>query len=45
MIMANKNDTGEILLYQTADGLTKIEVNLVNDTVLLTLDQMAMLSK
>ena len=35
--------TGEILLYQTADGLAKIEVTLVNDTVWLTIDQMATL--
>lgn len=41
--MATKTDTGEILLYQTADGLAKIEVTLVNDTVWLTLDQMAKL--
>ena len=32
---------GEILLYQTADGQSKIEVTLLNDTVWLTLDQMA----
>ena len=37
------SNTGEILLYQTADGLAKIEVALVNDTVWLTIDQMAML--
>ena len=36
-------NTGELLLYQTADGLTKIEVTLVNETVWLTLDQMARL--
>lgn len=35
------NNTGEILLYQTADGISKIEVTLVNETVWLTLDQMA----
>lgn len=35
------NNTGEILLYQTADGVSKIEVTLVNETVWLTLDQMA----
>lgn len=35
------NNTGEILLYQTADGVSKIEVTLVNGTVWLTLDQMA----
>ena len=37
------SNTGDILLYQTADGLAKIEVALVNDTVWLTIDQMAML--
>lgn len=41
--MASKVNTGEILLYQTADGLTKIEVTLVNETVWLTIDQMATL--
>lgn len=35
------NNKGEILLYQTADGQSKIEVTLSNDTVWLTLDQMA----
>lgn len=35
------SNTGEILLYQTADGVSKIEVTLVNETVWLTLDQMA----
>ena len=35
------SNTGEILLYQTADGISKIEVTLVNETVWLTLDQMA----
>lgn len=32
---------GQILLYQTQDGESKIEVTLANDTVWLTLDQMA----
>ena len=41
--MADKTNTGEILLYQTADGLAKIEVTLVNETVWLTADQMATL--
>ena len=36
------NDTkGNLLLYQTEDGQTKIEVTLANDTVWLTADQMA----
>ena len=34
-------NTGEILLYQAADGTSKIEVTLQNETVWLTLDQMA----
>lgn len=38
MIESNK---GEILLYQTVDGESKIEVILCNETVWLTLDQMA----
>ncbi|MBQ3576629.1 MAG: virulence RhuM family protein, partial [Coprobacter sp.] len=33
--------SGQILLYQTQDGESKIEVTLANDTVWLTLDQMA----
>ena len=36
--MENK---GQIILYQTADGENKIEVTLANDTVWLTIDQMA----
>lgn len=36
--MQNK---GEILLYQAADGSSKIEVTLINETVWLSLDQMA----
>lgn len=35
------NDKGQILLYQTEDGESKIEVRLSNDTVWLTLDQIA----
>lgn len=31
---------GQIILYQTADGESKIEVTLANDTVWLTIDQM-----
>ena len=38
----NMNDSkGNLLLYQTEDGQTKIEVTLANDTVWLTVDQMA----
>lgn len=32
---------GEIVIYQTEDGLSKIEVNLKNETVWLSIDQMA----
>ena len=35
------NDLGEIIIYQTEDGLTKINVNMQNETVWLSLDQMA----
>jgi len=34
-------NTGEIILYQTQDGQTKIEVRLMGETVWLTIDQMA----
>ena len=32
---------GEIIIYQTEDGLTKITVNMKNETVWLSLEQMA----
>lgn len=32
---------GEIIIYQTDDGLTKLEVNMVDETVWLSIDQMA----
>ena len=32
---------GEMLIYQTEDGLTKIDVNIVDETVWLTQEQMA----
>ena len=38
--MDNKRP-GEMLVYQTEDGLTKIDVNMQNETVWLSLDQMA----
>lgn len=38
--MEEKNK-GEILLYQTTDGVPKIEVTLFDETVWLSLDQMA----
>ena len=34
---------GEIILYQTADGRTSIDVKLDNETVWLTKEQMALL--
>lgn len=37
----NMDDKGKVLLYQTADGATKIEVTLKGETVWLNLDQMA----
>ena len=36
-----QQDKGQILLYQTQDGVNKIEVTLCNETVWLTADQMA----
>ena len=35
------DDRGEIIIYQTEDGLTKIDVNMQSETVWLSLDQMA----
>ena len=35
------NERGEIIIYQTEDGLTKINVNMQDETVWLSLDQMA----
>ena len=35
------NEYGEVIIYQTDDGLSKIEVNLKNETVWLSIDQMA----
>lgn len=37
----SQQDKGQIILYQTADGENKIEVTLADDTVWLTIDQMA----
>lgn len=39
--MGEDTNKGNIILYQTPDGQTKIEVTLSNDTVWLTADQMA----
>ena len=36
-----QHDKGQIILYQTQDGESKIEVTLANETVWLTADQMA----
>ena len=35
------SNNGEIIIYQTEDGLTKIDVSMVDETVWLTIDQMA----
>ena len=35
------NDNGDIIIYQTEDGLTKINVNIQGETVWLSLDLMA----
>ncbi len=37
----NDFDNGEIVIYQSKDGLVKIDVKMGNETVWLTLDQMA----
>ena len=37
----NNEQLGEVIIYQTEDGLSKIEVNLKNETVWLSIDQMA----
>ena len=37
----SQQDKGQIILYQTTDGENKIEVTLADDTVWLTIDQMA----
>lgn len=41
--LSKPNPTGQLLLYQTEDGLTKLEVKLVDETVWLTQGQMAKL--
>lgn len=38
---ANPENSGELLFYQTEDGLTRVEVRVVNDSVWLSLNQMA----
>jgi hypothetical protein len=37
----NADNHGEIIIYQTEDGLTRINVNIQDETVWLSLDQMA----
>lgn len=37
------NDTNKIIIYQTEDGQTLVDVRMENDTVWLTTNQMAML--
>lgn len=37
----NEQNKGEIIIYQTEDGLTEIQTTLVDDTVWLSIDQMA----
>jgi hypothetical protein len=37
----NADNHGEIIIYQTEDGLTKINVNIQDETVWLSLEQMA----
>ena len=39
--MAAKNEHGEVILYQSEDGLTKRNVNMRDETVWLSLEQMA----
>ena len=41
--LQNASSKGEIILYQTADGRTSIDVKLENETVWLTSEQMALL--
>jgi len=38
---AMKNESSEIIIYQTDDGLVKIDVRMGGDTLWLSLDQMA----
>lgn len=40
-IIDNMNNDSNIIMYTTEDGLTKVEATFVNDTVWLSLDQMA----
>ena len=38
---ATPNNTGDLLFYQTEDGLTRVEAKVVNNTVWLSLNQLA----
>jgi len=38
-----QDNHGEMIIYQTEDGMTQIDVTLQNETVWLSLDQMAVL--
>ena len=40
--MENENK-GEIIIYQSDDGIIQLDVRLENETVWLTIDQMALL--
>ena len=37
------NDNNQIIIYQTEDGQTQVDVRMENDTVWLSANQMAML--
>ena len=37
------NEQNQILIYQTEDGQTQVDVRMENETVWLTINQMAML--
>jgi hypothetical protein len=37
------DNKGEVIIYQTSDGLSKLEVNLKDETVWLSANQMAVL--
>lgn len=43
--MDNKNNSNNIIIYQSEDGETKIDVKLENETIWLSQQQMAVLYK
>ena len=45
VLMENKYDSNNIIIYQSADGETKIDVKLENETIWLSQQQMAELYK